>query len=89
MTGAVTLYEVPNCDTLRKARGWLREHGIDFDDYRKQGITREKLQSMMTQPGWEVMLDNQVIIRRPILDAEGRPHVGFSSKQFQEIFAKP
>ena len=41
MTSAVTLYGIPNCDTIKKARGWLREHDIDFvfHDYRKQGVT--------------------------------------------------
>ncbi len=38
MTGAVTLYGVPNCDTFRKARGWLREHGVGFSGKQYQEI---------------------------------------------------
>jgi Spx/MgsR family transcriptional regulator len=61
MTGGVTLYGIPNCDTIRKARGWLRERdiGYDFHDYRKQGITRERLQSMAAELGWEAMLNRR------------------------------
>ena len=25
----VTLYGIPNCDTVKKARNWLDEHGVD------------------------------------------------------------
>ncbi len=119
MTGAITLYGIPNCDTIRKARRWLRDHDIDcvFHDYRKQGISREQLQAMMAQLGWEIMLnrrgstwralsedararideasaldlmlDNPAIIKRPILDADGHLHIGFSNQQYEEIFAKP
>jgi Spx/MgsR family transcriptional regulator len=119
MTNIVTLYGIPNCDTIKKARGWLREHDIDhvFHDYRKHGIERDQLQSMMAQLGWEtmlnrrgstwravpedtratigeasalsLMLDNPAIIKRPILDAEGRLHIGFSSQQYEEIFTRP
>ena len=119
MTAAVTLYGIPNCDTIRKVRDWLREHDIDyvFHDYRKQGVNPEQLNSMATELGWEamlnrrgstwrvlpedirarideasalrLMLNNPAIIKRPILDADGRLHIGFSSQQYQEIFARP
>eukprot|EP01136_Pigoraptor_vietnamica_P027799 Opistho-1_new@84539 len=33
----VTLYGIPNCDTVKKARAWLTEHGIahTFHDFKK------------------------------------------------------
>lgn len=42
---SITLYGIPNCDTVRKARTWLDGQGIayTFHDYRKAGITPEKL----------------------------------------------
>ena len=119
MIDAVTLYGIPNCDTIKKARGWLREHDIDFvfHDYRKQGVSPQQLQSMATELGWEamlnrrgstwrtlpedvkasidqasalgLMLDNPAIIKRPILDADDRLHIGFSSQQYEEIFNRP
>jgi Spx/MgsR family transcriptional regulator len=61
MSAAVTLYGIANCDSIRKARAWLGDHGIDhvFHDYRKQGATRQLLQSMAAQLGWEVMLNRR------------------------------
>jgi len=61
MTQTVTLYGIPNCDTIKKARGWLREHDIDFvfHDYRKQGVNQQQLQSMVAELGWEAMLNRR------------------------------
>jgi Spx/MgsR family transcriptional regulator len=41
----VTLYGIPNCDTVKKARGWLEEHGIgyQFYDYKKQAVNEERV----------------------------------------------
>ena len=61
MSNTVTLYGIPNCDTIKKARRWLAEHEIDysFHDYRKQGVERALLQSMATELGWEAMLNRR------------------------------
>ena len=34
------LYGIPNCDTVKKARAWLDEHGVDYEflDFKKQGV---------------------------------------------------
>ena len=36
----ITLYGIPNCDTMKKARRWLQEHDVDYEfhDYKKAGI---------------------------------------------------
>ncbi len=61
MSDVVTLYGIPNCDTIKKARKWLSEHSIDysFHDYRKQGVDLDQLQVMASQLGWEVMLNRR------------------------------
>lgn len=61
MTDPVTLYGIANCDTIKKARNWLREQAIEFDfhDYRKQGLQREQLQAMVSALGWEAMLNRR------------------------------
>ena len=35
----------------------------------------------------ELMLENPAIIKRPILEQDGRLHIGFKPQQYQEIFA--
>ena len=59
MKNAVYLYGIPNCDTMKKARAWLESHGVahEFHDYKKAGISREKLESWVKAAGWEVLLN--------------------------------
>jgi Spx/MgsR family transcriptional regulator len=52
------LYGIPNCDTVKKARTWLDEHGIDYEfhDFKKQGITESLLSGWLRQVGWQRLL---------------------------------
>ena len=54
-----TLYGIPNCDTVRKARVWLAEHGVahEFHDYKKAGIDRARIEGWVAEHGWEVVLN--------------------------------
>jgi arsenate reductase (glutaredoxin) len=47
----LTVYGIPNCDTVKKSLTWLKEHGIEFEfhDYKKKGISPEKLLEWLTQ----------------------------------------
>ena len=54
-----TLYGIPNCDTVKKARAWLAENGVDyqFHDYRKQGVDPVRLAKWVETEGWETVLN--------------------------------
>jgi arsenate reductase len=41
----VTLYGIPNCDTVKKARTWLEKNGVayHFHDYKKEGVAAERI----------------------------------------------
>ena len=49
-----TLYGIPNCDTVKKARDWLALNGVDyvFHDYKKQGVDRAALETWVDEHGW-------------------------------------
>jgi arsenate reductase len=53
------LYGIVNCDTMKKARAWLDSHEVayEFHDYKKAGVSREKLQGWIRAAGWEVLLN--------------------------------
>ena len=57
----VTLYGIPNCDTVKKARAWLTEHGVDyqFHDFKKQGVPPERLNAWLAAAGWETVLNRK------------------------------
>ena len=58
---SITVYGIPNCDTVKKARGWLDGLGLAyiFHDYKKAGIAREKLREWVEARGWETILNRR------------------------------
>ena len=67
-----TLYGIPNCDTVKKARMWLGERGVAyaFHDYKKAGIDRTSLERWCDEHGWEVVLNRAGTTFRKLPDAE-------------------
>ncbi|OWQ47240.1 ArsC family reductase [Roseateles noduli] len=55
----ITLYGIPNCDTVKRARVWLDEQGLayQFHDYKKQGVPAAKLPQWMAELGWDKVLN--------------------------------
>lgn len=114
----ITLYGIPNCDTVKKARTWLagHQHDFTFHDFKKQGLARATVEQWLTQLPWDVlvnkkgttwralsderkasiadatsalelMLENPSIIKRPVLDVDGKFSVAFSDAQYTNLFA--
>ncbi|AMO55434.1 ArsC family transcriptional regulator [Endozoicomonas montiporae] len=57
----ITLYGISNCDTIKKARRWLNDNGIEyrFHDYRKDGLTLQQLQNWSEELDWEELLNKR------------------------------
>jgi len=68
----LTLYGIPNCDTVKKARRWLDEQGVAyvFHDYRKDGLDAAQLQGWIDKLGWEKLLNKSGTTFRKLPDAE-------------------
>ena len=68
----VTLYGIPNCDTVKKARGWLDARGVAyaFHDYKKLGADPVKLAAWVAAAGWETVLNRAGTTFRKLPDAE-------------------
>ena len=112
-----TLYGIPNCDTVKKARVWLDQNGVAyaFHDYKKAGIDRATLEDWVAAHGWEIvlnragttfralppgakadldagkavalMLAQPSMIKRPVLEVDGRTTVGFRPEVYAAVFA--
>jgi len=56
----VTVFGIPNCETVKKARTWLAGHQIDFvfHDFKKLGVPAEQL------PGWIAAVDWEKLVNR-------------------------
>jgi Spx/MgsR family transcriptional regulator len=58
---AITLYGIPNCDTVKKARAWLDQHGVAyaFHDFKKAGVPADRLPAWIEAVGWEKLVNRQ------------------------------
>ena len=58
---SITVYGIPNCDTVKKARTWLSTHDLayEFHDFKKQGVPTELLPGWMKAVGWEKLLNRK------------------------------
>ena len=67
----LTLYGIPNCDTVKKARVWLDQNGVAhaFHDYKKQGIDQARLDAWVDELGWETVLNRSGTTFRALPDA--------------------
>ena len=68
----ITLYGIPNCDTVKKARTWLDGAGVPyaFHDYKKAGIDRHRLDGWVNKHGWETVLNRAGTTFRALPDAD-------------------
>ena len=55
----ITIYGIKSCDTMKKARTWLEDHGVDytFHDYKADGIDKDSLERWTKEVGWDVLLN--------------------------------
>ena len=60
-TPHITVFGIPNCDTVKKARQWLADHGLDyqFHDFKKQGVPAELLPAWQKADGWEPLVNRK------------------------------
>ncbi len=59
MKNSITVYGIPNCDTVKRARAWLDEKGLayQFHDYKKAGVPASELARWMAELGWDKVIN--------------------------------
>ena len=72
MAKSITIYGIKNCDTMKKARAWLDQHGVayEFHDYKTAGIEREQLERWAREVGWETLLNRAGTTFRKLPDKD-------------------
>lgn len=55
------VYGITNCNTVKKAIDWLKANHIDyeFQDFKKLGVSTEKLQEWNQKAGYEKFMNKQ------------------------------
>jgi len=66
------IFGIKNCDTMKKARAWLDQHGIEysFHDYKASGIDRSHLEKWCRELGWERVLNRSGTTFRKVPEAD-------------------
>jgi len=56
----ITVYGIPNCDTVKRARAWLADNGLEvaFHDFKKQGVPQAEL------PAWLKAFGRDKLVNR-------------------------
>lgn len=72
MAGTVTMFGIPNCDTIKKARKWLDAQGVEyvFHDYKKAGADEHALRGWVVEHGWETLLNRAGTTFRTLPESE-------------------
>lgn len=84
------LYGIPNCDTVKKARTWLDQNGVQFTfhDFKKAGITSEAIQSWLSHVSWDVLVNRKGTTWRALSD-ERKAAVSDSSSAIELMLESP
>ena len=72
MNKDIQLYGISNCDTVRKAIKYLDVNDIryQFIDYRKNPISLEKLQTIVSIVGWENLINRRSTTYRSLSEKQ-------------------
>ncbi len=115
---SVLFVEYPRCTTCKKAKRWLDEHGVAYEDrhiveqnptaaelqawhqqsglpvrrffntsgkvYREQNIKSRLDAGMSEQECYELLAQDGMLVKRPIVVGEGFVLVGFREADWQE-----
>ena len=57
----ITLYGIPNCGSVKKAKDWLNGEGLAFEEvnWKKRPITRAEMARFVDQKGMDVVLNRR------------------------------
>ncbi|WP_025120788.1 MULTISPECIES: ArsC family reductase [unclassified Serratia (in: enterobacteria)] len=69
---SLTMFGIKNCDTIKKARRWLEEHGVayQFHDYRADGLDEQLLRDFVARLGWQPLLNTRGTTWRKLDEAQ-------------------
>ena len=69
---STTIYGIPNCDTVKKARKWLEAQGLEhrFRDFKRDAPSADEVDGWADAAGWEVLLNRRGTSFRKLDEAD-------------------
>jgi arsenate reductase len=67
---AISLYGIPNCDQVKKARTWLDAQKMPyvFHDFKKSGVSRTLLETWLKDVAWDILVNRKGTTWRSLTD---------------------
>ncbi len=89
-TSTLTVYGIPNCDTVKKVRAWLSGQALpyQFHDFKKQGAPADLLPHWLAQVGAQLLLNRKGTTWRK-LDEATRAAVVDDASAVAPMLAQP
>lgn len=89
-SGEIVLYGIETCDQVRKARQWLRAHGVAhrYHDFRRDGLTAEMLARWFGRVPWDALVNRKGLTWRR-LDVARRAAVTDQPSAAELLLAEP
>ena len=86
----ITVYGIPNCDSVKKARTWLTARGIayEFHDFKKLGVPTDLLPVWLAAVGWQTLVNRKGTTWRK-LDEGTRANVVDNTTAIALMLAQP
>ena len=68
----ITVFGIPNCDSLKKARKWLEAQDINFEfhDFRKQGLEASQVDNWLAKVERSVLVNKRSTTWKQLSDEE-------------------
>ena len=84
------VYGIKNCNTVKKALDWLGENNIEYEfhDFKKLGITEQKLKEWTSKLGWEPLINKRGTTWKQ-LDPGRQTAVNSEAEAFRLMQEKP
>ncbi len=82
----ITVYGIKNCDTVKRARKWFEQHGIDyhFHDFRIDGLESAQITKWVEQIGWQDLLNRRSTTWRNLTN---KPEGNIDNKTATQLMA--
>jgi arsenate reductase (glutaredoxin) len=89
-TPLITVYGIPNCDSVKKARQWMNDQQVahHFHDFKKQGLNASDLDLWLSQVDWTVLLNRKGTTWRG-LDAATQSRINDAASAKQLMLLHP
>ena len=84
------VYGIANCTTVKKARAWLDEHGVDytFVDFKKAPPNEAQLRRWTRSLGWEQVLNRRGTTWRT-LSSQAQARIADEGSAIAAMLAQP